>query len=660
MADDDFEPHLGRTRSRGGKRARRYVQRVLAATALARGAGALGASPRRRFDGSHVGRGAGVGRVLGSRAGGSALFRRRVVIKSRIVRLAAKGAASAAAHLRYLQRDATTREGERGRLYSAEADEADGRSFPERGKGDRHQFRFIVSPEDGAEYEDLKPLTRRLMARMEEDLGTRLDWVAVDHFDTGHPHTHIIVRGVDHRSQDLVIARDYLTRGMRERAAEILDLDLGPRSTLEVAHRLRLEVEQEQLTSIDRNLLAAADEDGIVDARSSGAFDQSLRAGRLAKLERLGLATQEGPARWRLDSDLSATLRRMGDRGDIIRTMQRAFSERNVHRAEADRVIYDPLAGERQSLVGRVLARGLSDEHQYRHFVIVDGLDGRSHYVDIGKDPADGIGEGAIVRIEPVIARVREADRTVVTVAAANGGRYDVDAHLAFDPNASEGFAETHVRRLEAMRRLTGSPVRELSGAWRIGSDHLEQAAAFEAARTRTQPVVVSSLSPLPLEQLVTADAATWLDRRLLAPSVEPARDAGFGAEVRAAEARRRSWIVEHGLGRSEAGETAYAPDLIAKLRQRELLRVARQLSDEFDLPFAEARLGERVEGVLQRRVDLTSGGFALVERSRDFTLVPWRPVLETRLGTRMSGIIRPDGVSWSFGRGRGGHSITD
>ena len=658
MADDEFEPRLGRMHSRGGKRGWRYLQRVLAATSLARGAGALGARTRRKFDGSHVGRGAGVGRVLSGRGGRSALFGRRVVIKSRIVKLVGKGAASAAAHMRYLQRDATTREGDRGRLYAAGTDEADGRAFRERGQGDRHQFRFIVSAEDGAEYEDLKPLTRRLMARMEEDLGTKLDWVAVDHFDTGHPHTHIIVRGVDHRGADLVIARDYLTRGMRERAAEIVDLDLGPRSTREVAQRLRLEVEQERLTSVDRALLAAADDQGVVNARASGALDQSLRAGRLAKLERLGLATPEGHSRWRLDPELSDTLRRMGERGDIIRTMQRVFAERSVLRAEADRVIYDPAGGDRPPLVGRVLARGLSDEHSDRHFVIVDGLDGRSHYADIGRDSAGGIGEGAIVQIQPVEARVREVDRTVAAVASANGGRYDVDAHLAYDPNASEAFAQAHVRRLEAMRRLTGSPVREPSGVWRIESDHLERAAAFEAARVRAQPVVVTSLSPIPLEQLATADAATWLDRRLLAPSDDPARHAGFGAEVRSAEGARRRWLVEQGLAKLETGEAAYPPDLVERLRRRELLRVAGQLSEELDLPFGEARLGDRVEGVLRRRLDLISGRFALVERSRDFTLVPWRPVLERQIGKPVGGIMRADDVSWTIGRGRGGPSI--
>lgn len=110
------------------------------------------------------------------------------------MRRAGKGTGAAAAHLKYLKRDGTTREGECGSLYSAELDAADGKAFLERANEDRHQFCFIVAPEDGAEYEDLKPLIRRLMTQAEKDLGTKLDWIAVDHFNTGHPHSHILVR----------------------------------------------------------------------------------------------------------------------------------------------------------------------------------------------------------------------------------------------------------------------------------------------------------------------------------------------------------------------------------------------------------------------------------------------------------------------------------
>jgi len=89
------------------------------------------------------------------------------------------------------------------------------------------------------------------------------------------------------------------------------------------------------------------------------------------------------------------------------------------------------------------------------------------------------------------------------------------------------------------------------------------------------------------------------------------------------------------------------------------LLRVADQLSGEIGKPFAEAGRQERIEGRLVRAVEMTSGRHALIERARDFTLVPWRPVMERHVGKPVSGIMREQGVSWEFGRSRGGPSIS-
>ena len=645
-------------RSTSGKRARKYLGRVLAAANLARGGAAMFGSRSKGFSGSRIGRGAGTGRMLAGRGNRSAYGARRVVIKASIVKLAGKGAGVAVAHLRYLQRDGTTRDGRPGQLYGRDDDAVDGKAFQERGLGDRHQFRFIVSAEDGAEYEDLKPLTRRLMARVEEDLGTKLDWVAVDHFNTGHPHTHIVVRGKDHLGADLVIAREYLTTGMRERASELVDLDLGPRSVREIEAGLRAEVEQERLTSIDRSMLREV-QAGIVSAAQGDAFGQAIRVGRLAKLRRLGLAEPIGDASWRLAPGLEGTLRRVGERGDIVRMMQRDFSRRGLERAGSDQAIYDPSSPDARPLIGRVVSRGLADEHADRHFLIVDGIDGRSHYVPIGKGAGlDVVPEGVAVRIDPLRAEIREVDRTIAAVAAGNGGRYDVDAHLRHDPGATEAFAETHVRRLEAMRRLGGNVTREPSGQWIISDEHLERAAAHEAKLLRDRPVAVEILSPQPLSKLVDVDAATWLDRALVAAEPLPLREAGFGEEVRDGLHRRRRWLIAQGLAEEVAGATRYRVGLLATLQRRELLRVAGQLSEELDLPFAETSGGGRIDGVLRRRVDLVSGRFALIEKSREFTLVPWRPVLERQIGNPVSGIMRGDDVNWSIGRGRQGPQI--
>src|SRR5690606_20164883 len=121
-----------------------------------------------------------------------------------------------------------------------------------------------------------------------------LDWVAVDHFNTGHPHTHVVLRGKDERGQDLVIARDYIAHGMRARAQELATLELGPVTELEIQEKLRREVDQDRFTSLDRGLLRDA-EDGLLDTREEprsphARLKHSLRMARLRKLERMGMA----------------------------------------------------------------------------------------------------------------------------------------------------------------------------------------------------------------------------------------------------------------------------------------------------------------------------------------------------------------------------------
>ena len=661
MRDDDFEPNLGKISSRGGKHGRKYLHRVLRATALAGGRSRVGLSPRGgNFDGSRIGRGAGIGRVLASRDRYAAYRSRRAIVKSRIVKLAGNGGKAALAHLRYIQRDGVTRDGEPGQLYGAEQDRADGRAFLDRADGDRHQFRFIVSAEDGDEYEDLRPLTRRLMAQMEKDLGTTLDWVAVDHYNTGHPHTHVIVRGKDDTGGDLIIAREYIAQGLRERVAELVSLDLGPRTDLEIEHRLRREVEQERLTSIDRGLIRDAGEASMVRATGRNAFQQSLRAGRLQKLTHLGLAAEVAPGQWQLTDGLEDTLRRMGERGDIINAMHRDLAEKGIARAASDYVIYDPAAPEARPITGRLVRRGLTDEINDRHYLIVDAVDGRTHFIDIGKGHATGpLPEDGIISVTPKRAEPRTVDRSIAEIATENGGRYDVDIHLRHDPTATADFAETHIRRLEAMRRLGGMLEREAQGTWIIAPDHLERAATYERRQAKDAPVIVQTLSALPLDRQLDADGATWLDRQLVADAPPPLRIGGFGKSVQDALNQRRQWLIEQDLASEAQGGTIYRANMLGILQRRELTQVASQLSGELGLDYAEVRVGEQIDGIYRRPLDLASGRFAVIEKSREFTLVPWRPVLERSQGKQVSGVARGETISWTLGRQRGGPSVS-
>ena len=654
MPDDDFKPRLGRSRSKDGKSATKYGGRILAAARLA---GTKTGVKARRFDGSRIGRGASVGRLLSSRDRFTGMRARRAVVKASLIRLQGKAGKVARAHMRYIQRDGVTREGLPGELYGPETDHAEGDDFLKRTASDRHQFRFIVSAEDGAEYHDLKPYVRRLMTQVEQDLGTKLDWVAVDHFNTERPHTHIVLRGVDDRGENLIIAREYISHGLRERASELVALDLGPRTDHEIEARLRHDVDQERLTAIDRRLLRRMDPDRIIAATDNDPLQQSVTAGRLRKLKAMDLAEEVGGGRYRLADGLEDTLRRMGERGDVIRLMQRELTARRLDRAGVEQVVSKDL---RQSLVGRVIQRGFSDEHRDRHYLMIDGVDGRVHYVDIGRgDATPAVPEGATVQIAPSRIEATQADRTVDAVARANGGRYSIDLHLRHDPNASEAFAASHVRRLEAMRRAGAGPDRQADGSWTIPGDHLARSEAYAARQQRDRPVTLSVMSRSPVAVLAVKGASTWLDRELAEGGHGSIRDVGYGREVRTALAARRQWLIEQQLADGERSAFQYRDGAIECLRQRELREAGERIGSDLGKRFEPDRVGERIEGVIARRVDLESGSFAVVERSRDFTLVPWRDVLERNIGKAASGIMRTDGISWQFGRGRSGPTIS-
>jgi type IV secretory pathway VirD2 relaxase len=304
-------------------------------------------------------------------------------------------------HVAYLTREGITRDGANARMFNADSDDADTRAFAKRCEDDRHHFRFIVSPEDAAEIADLRVFTRALMADAETDLGTRLDWVAVDHWNTDNPHVHVLVRGRANDGADLVISRDYIRHGFRSRAGERLTLELGPRSDQEIRSGLEKEVDTERWTSLDRSLRDIADEGGgVVDLRPGGTGEdpglRRLLVGRAAKLTRLGLAEPLGPARWTLQPGLEAALRELGVRGDIIKTMHRAMSDAG---READMTAF-ALHGEAnvEPVLGRLVARGLHDELTGTAYAIVDGIDGRAHHLIVSDLDATGDARpGAIV-----------------------------------------------------------------------------------------------------------------------------------------------------------------------------------------------------------------------------------------------------------------------
>jgi hypothetical protein len=211
-----------------GRRPKPFIARVQAWTEKAGGL----TTGRRRNARSTFGR----GRPAAFLASRSLTDRsRRVVVKARVVRQKAGASAPLSAHLRYLRRDGVSKEGEPARMFGGSGQDSDAHRFAERCEGDRHHFRFIVSPDDALEMTDLRAFTCDLLAEIERDPPHQLDWTAVDHWNTEHPHVHIIVRGYGDDDGDLVISRDYISHGLRARAEHMVTLEFGARSDLELA-----------------------------------------------------------------------------------------------------------------------------------------------------------------------------------------------------------------------------------------------------------------------------------------------------------------------------------------------------------------------------------------------------------------------------------------
>jgi type IV secretory pathway VirD2 relaxase len=648
--DDQFKIRLGRIGNRRGRRAVGYVKRV---RKIAAKVGAGRPHGRTAFFGSRIGRGHALGTVSASRRSAGA---RRVVIKARIVRIKAGDNGAVRAHLRYVQRDGVTREGDPGELYDASDNRADGKAFAERGEQDRHQFRFIVAPEDSNELAELKPFVRDLMRQMESDLGTRLDWVAADHFNTGHPNSHIVVRGKDDQGKDLVIARDYIAYGIRARASELITRELGPESELEAMRKLENEVGAERFTRLDRAVLRDVVE-GTLRLAAKPERDPpryAMRVGRLRTLEQMGLAEETASGVWRVMPEMEPALRRMGERGDIIKTMHRDLTAAGIHRAAGDHVIFDGQAGAAQ-VIGRLVAEGVSDELHDRRYVIVDGIDGRTHYIDLGVRQAtdEPLIRNTIVEVRARDVSPREVDRTVADVAGRNHGVYSAELHREFDPKASGAYIQTHVRRLEAMRRQ-GLVDRSNSGDWSVGADYLERAAQFEAAQRSRNPARITVLSWQSLDELPGASGATWLDKQLVARSPQMVASTGLGPEFEGALRLRRQWLLEQGLAREQGGRIAYARNLLQTLERRELAEVGARMTRDAGFDYTETKPGDRITGTYRRMLTLNSGRFALIERARDFSLVPWRPVLERAMGQAVTGVVGGEGISWSVGQKRG------
>ncbi|WP_404400567.1 relaxase/mobilization nuclease domain-containing protein [Pelagibacterium halotolerans] len=496
--DSDIRIRPGRIRSTPAPRSKSFINQVVGAAKKA-GHVSGNTSPSRATGYGRSTFGRGRGKFARSRLFSPA---RRVVVKARVVRHRGKAFRSAplVAHLSYLKREGVTRDGERGVMFDAASDRADDIGFAERCQDDRHHFRFIISPEDAGDMADLRAFTRDLARQMEADLATKLDWGAVDHWNTDNPHVHLLVRGVDQAGADLVIAREYISRGLRSRAEDLVSLELGPRHEHEIRNTLEKEITAERWTRLDAEIRLAADDVGYLDLRpeARGPADPDIRRlmiGRLQHLRKMGLATEASPGEWMLGLEAERNLRDLGMRGDIIKTMHRAFAERGMDRGVADYVIDVGRGG--PSIVGRLVDKGLRDELTGEAYAVIDATDGRAHHVRFR-------GIDAFQHAPPIggIVEVRRFGREGEerpTLVLANRSDLDVGAQVTA-PGAT--WLDHRLVEREPMPLAMGGFGREVREAIQARAEHLadEGLARSEGRRIVLQRNLLATLRRRELE----------------------------------------------------------------------------------------------------------------------------------------------------------------
>jgi len=531
---------------------------------------------------------------------------RRVVVKARIVRLTARGAKAAAMHLRYIERDGVEKDGSKGVMYGP-----DGRvrrqTFEQPRLGEEHQFRLIVSPEDANEL-DLTAFVRRLMARIEQDQGRKVEWAAVNHYDTDNPHAHVVVRGIARDGDELRFERSYIGSGMRWRAQEIATEELGPRHEFEIRRARAREITQDRFTSLDRELERLA-KDGRLELRSPKRptrVDPSILLSRLEHLEAMDLAERLSPNAWSLSKDWQKRLRDLGARGDIIKQIHDAVrgdsSRYRIVRAGEPILTGLHAREEPEPLVGRVASKGLSDEMKGIFYAVLETPDGFAYHVPIGAKTAESIRPGELVLFgtRPELV-VRPVDRRIAEIARDAGGVY------ALHPADEDGDRARAARRLRELER-EGLVAPHGPDRWRVPADLIEKL----ESRPRTDPprdrLWLKTL-PLTLEEAPSRRGPVWLDQ-VTGDGLAPW---GFGADVRRALGRRRDALRGLGIAPDD-------PRKNAKLREIERLAVGERMATQTGQQFL-AKTPERFRGRVQAGPEAAL--YLVVTDGSRFVLVP-------------------------------------
>jgi len=308
------------------------------------------------------------------------------------------------AHGRYIERESAVGDAASGFDRSDDGINIAARLESWQAARDQRLWKIIISPEFGDRV-DFTRLTRDLMNRIERELGISLEWVAVPHVNTEHPHAHIAWRGVGPRREPVHLNRDFVRHGIRSIAEDLCTRQLGHRTEFDAAEAEHREVSQQRFTSLDRIISRNAQpvtnvsfsKLRVTAASPHGRESETARrrrqhvTARLAVLEHMGLAQQMGPSTWNLRADFEG----------VLRAMQRAADRQRVLAAYGVVVSDERLPSEvldlgtMTSVEGRVLVHG-EDEQSGRNYLMLEGTDARIYFIHYTREMEEARARGEL------------------------------------------------------------------------------------------------------------------------------------------------------------------------------------------------------------------------------------------------------------------------
>lgn len=292
------------------------------------------------------------------------------------------------AHGRYLEREGAQVENQKGSGFNRDSDDiAISKELDHWQKsGDERIFKIIASPEQAPKL-DLKDHVRTLMKKMESDFGIKLQWIAIDHYNTDNPHAHIVIRGVDEKGEALTISKNYIQKGIRYRSREVATQKIGIRLKEDIISQRQKAVEQKRITSLDRELMRMTDEKFIVKFDKPAGNNYQTEKNihlikRLQFLTSIGFAEKVDKLGWMVKEDLLEGLKIYQNTQDIIKRKGQHISQITDSTLPLS---YTTLK-EGEQVVGRVVGFGLDNEQYDKRYMLVEGADGKVHYMKPSKN----------------------------------------------------------------------------------------------------------------------------------------------------------------------------------------------------------------------------------------------------------------------------------